>query len=246
MNKSWRIKYHFYRSFWIAIDLLYPPLCGGCGKSGVRWCKNCRESVMPIPSPKCEICGLPQQKPGICPSCGQIRPFYQMSQSWAVFGGSVRKALHKMKYKQDLGLGDAIATEILPYVNHLNWHIDIVVPVPLGKKRMKERGYNQVSLFARPLALAMGWNYASRSLKRVRETRSQVGLSMEERKKNVHDAFWADSRKVTGRSVLVIDDVSTTGATLNSCAKALVDAGASNVLAFSLARALPRHGRKTV
>ena len=246
MNKSWRIKYHLYRSFWAGIDFLFPPLCGGCGKSGTRWCWACREVVTLIPDPKCEICGLPQTDVGICPSCQQTQPYYQKLRSWVVFEGTIRKALHKMKYRQDLGLGDSLAVEMFSYTNQLNWNVDIVLPVPLGKERMKKRGYNQVSLFALPLALAMGWKYNAHVLKRAKETISQVGLSKEERKNNVHDAFVANSRKVEGKSVLIMDDVSTTGATLNSCAKALIDGGASEVYALSLARALPHHGLKTV
>ncbi len=211
MNNSWRTKYPLYRLFWAGIDLLYPPLCGGCAKSGARWCEDCKKNVVPIPDLKCEICGLAQLKEGICLSCQKALPAFQSSQSWVVFEGPIRKALHRIKYRQDLGLGDALAAEMLDYVNNLNWHIDMVIPVPLEKKRFKERGYNQVGLIARPLALAKNWNYAPRSLKRAKETVSQVGLSADERKKNVHSAFVADSRKVAGKSILVVGDVSTTG-----------------------------------
>lgn len=246
MNESLRLRYHLYRSFWLGVDLLYPPLCGGCAKQGARWCEDCRQSIALIPEPKCEVCGLPHLSAGICLSCQQTRPAYRVLRSWTVFEGPIRKALHRIKYRQDLGLGDVLAAEMLGYVNHLNWHIDMVIPVPLGKKRFRERGYNQVGLIARPLAFAKGWTYASRSLKRAKETVSQVGLSADEREKNVRGAFVADRRKVAGKSVLVVDDVSTTGATLNSCAKALIKGGAREVYALSLARALPRHGLKTV
>ena len=246
MSRCWRISYHLYRSFWVGVDLLYPPLCGGCSQRGARWCEDCKKNIVPIPEPKCGICGLPQSKAGVCFSCQKTRPAYQSSQSWLVFEGPIRNALHRIKYRQDLGLGDVLAAEMLEYVNHLDWQIDMVIPVPLGKKRFKERGYNQVGLIARPLALAKGWNYAPRSLKRVKETASQVGLSADERKENVRSAFVADRRKVDGKSVLVIDDVSTTGATLNSCAEALNNGGAREVYALSLARALPRHGLKTI
>ncbi len=246
LRKNWRIRFHLYRLFWVGVDFLYPPLCGGCSKKGVRWCSDCRKNIMPIPEPKCDICGLPQAKNGTCFSCQQTPPFYKALRSWAVFEGPIRKALHKMKYKQDLGLGDSLAVEMFSYVKELNWRVDVVVPVPLGKERMKERGYNQVSLFALPLALAMGWKYSARALKRARETVSQVGLSAEERENNVRSAFVANRNKVVGKTVLVVDDVSTTGATLNSCAEALINGGAHEVYALSLARALPHHGLKTV
>jgi ComF family protein len=127
-------------------------------------------------------------------------------------------------------------------VESLGWTFDVIAPVPLGQKRMKERGYNQVALIAKPLSLSMNRYYQPVALKRRRETRSQVGLSAGERRANVHEAFIADPRLVRGRSVLVMDDVATTGATLSSSAEALLQAGASQVYAITVARALPHHG----
>ncbi|NOY97766.1 MAG: ComF family protein [Chloroflexi bacterium] len=132
------------------------------------------------------------------------------------------------------------------YLDALSWPVDAVIPVPLGKKRFRERGYNQVGLIAHPLALALGWNYAPRALTRVRETASQVGLSAGERRENVRGAFAADVRRVRDRRVLVMDDVATTGATLAACAQALLDGGAREVFALTVARALPHHGLTTV
>ncbi len=143
-------------------------------------------------------------------------------------------------------MGEQLAFEMLPFVQKLNWNIDLALPVPLGKQRMKERGYNQVSTFARPLALAMGWRFSPSALKRVKETRSQVELSAVERMENVKDAFVADRRRVDGQTVLVVDDVSTTGATLNSCAESLIRGGAKAVYALTIARALPHHGLRTI
>ena len=103
----------------MGVDFLYPPLCGGCEKSGVRWCEDCRKSVASIPEPKCDICGLPQSLAGVCASCQAVKPAYDILQSWAVFEGPIRKALHRIKYRQDLGLGDSLAAEMLDYVNYL-------------------------------------------------------------------------------------------------------------------------------
>jgi ComF family protein len=169
-----------------------------------------------------------------------------MLRSWLVFDGPIRHALHALKYSRNVALGDALAQYFAAYAGSLDWPVDLVVPVPLGKKRMKERGYNQVGLVAMPLAAICHWRYAPQALIRFRETRSQVGLTVAERKQNVTDAFRADSKLVSRATVLVVDDVATTGATLSACAGALLNAGARSVFALTLARALPHHGFKVV
>ncbi len=162
--------------------------------------------------------------------------------SWLVFEGPIRHALHKLKYRRNVALGDALAKHLAGYVSKLGWRVDLVVPVPLGKERRKERGYNQVGLVAKPLAQINQWRYSSGALVRIRETRSQVGLSIAERKDNVMGAFLGDKNIVLRSSILLMDDVATTGATLASCASALMDAGAKSVYALTIARALPHHG----
>jgi predicted amidophosphoribosyltransferase len=109
---------------------------------------------------------------------------------------------------------------------------------------MKERGYNQAGMIAEPLAKALDIEFAPKALMRCKETRSQVGLSKQERQKNVCEAFQAAG--VSGKTILVLDDVSTTGSTLSSSAKALLSAGAKDVYALTVARALPHHGLKQV
>ncbi|MDO8752721.1 MAG: phosphoribosyltransferase family protein [Anaerolineales bacterium] len=130
---------------------------------------------------------------------------------------------------------------MITFVNELNWQIDLIVPIPLGRQRFKERGYNQVGLIAKPLALALNMRYAPNELFRRKETRSQVGLTKMERKANVQNAFQGGAG-VIGKSILVMDDVSTTGSTLSSAAEALYSCGARNVYALTVARALPHHG----
>ncbi len=158
----------------------------------------------------------------------------------------LRDAIHKLKYRRDIGLGDALSTHLVPFVKSLNWSVDLVIPVPLSNKRYKERGYNQIALVAHPFSLQMGIVYSSRTLVRKKHTLSQVGLSAIERKKNVEGAFWADANLLTGKSILLMDDVATTGSTLSAAASALVEAGASRVYALTLARALSHHGLNIV
>jgi ComF family protein len=118
------------------------------------------------------------------------------------------------------------------------WKVDLVIPVPISLSRRSERGYNQAALLARPMALYFGMNYQPRALKKSRETHSQVGLSFDERQANVQGAFIAERLIIQGKDVLVVDDVTTSGATLNSCAQALRLAGAKEVYCLTLARAL--------
>lgn len=234
-------KYAIYHSFWNMLDLVIPPVCGGCKQTGKRWCDDCQKRVHKLTGILCDICGLPQDMPGTCKACLAEKPHFRALRAWAVFSDPVQSALHKLKYRRDVSMGDLLAYEMLPFVRDLNWSIDLVVPIPLGRQRYKERGYNQVGMIAKPLALALGMRYAPKELMRRKETRSQVGLTRAERKSNVRNAFEA-GMGVADKSVLIMDDVSTTGSTLSAGAEALYSAGARDVYALTVARALPQHG----
>jgi ComF family protein len=163
-----------------------------------------------------------------------------------VFEGPIRHAIHSLKYRRNEALGDALAPYLAGYAHKLGWQVDLVVPVPSGKQRMKERGYNQVGLLAMPLAAIQKWRYSPGALVRMRETRSQVGLSPMERKEKKSGAFQADPALVAGKEILLLDDVVTTGATFAACSEALNNAGAKYIYALTLARALPHHGLQIV
>jgi len=165
-----------------------------------------------------------------------------MMRSWAVFESPVQNALHTLKYRRNIGLGESFATQMAEFLKLLQWPVDIFIPVPLGKKRLKERGYNQVALIARPLAYEIGLEYSPRALWKARETRSQVGLSISKRRENVHNAYQADPKVVKRKSVILMDDVATTGSTILACTDALLSAGAREVYAITIARALSYHG----
>ena len=164
-----------------------------------------------------------------------------MMRSWAVFDSPVQNALHTIKYRRNISLADSIAIQMVDFVRALGWRVDLLIPVPLGKARLKERGYNQVALVARPLAYETGMEYASQALWKARETRSQVGLNISQRRENVHQAYQADPKFVKRKSILLMDDVATTGSTISACTAALTSAGASEVFALTIARALSHH-----
>ena len=209
---------------------------------GWRWCPDCQARVPRVDRPFCEKCGIPTKGAELCEKCRLNPPAYRGMRSWAVFDSPIQNGLHTMKYRRNIGLGESIAVQMADFVHSLHWPIDVLVPVPLGKKRLKERGYNQVALVARPLAYQLGLSYEPAAMKKTRETRSQVGLTVSQRSENVQDAYQADSRVVKGQSVLIMDDVATTGSTISACTAALLSAGAQEVYVLTIARALPHHG----
>lgn len=223
---------------WLGVDLLLPPTCGGCGSPGERWCSDCQSRILPVSPPLCEACGTPIP-PGRarCADCIHAPPHFQQLRSWCVFDSRIRSALHRLKYRRDLGLSEALVPNLARHASSLGWDVDVLLPVPLGRGRLTERGYNQAGLIAWPLSLALGIAFAPNALSRTRETRSQVGLTKAERRINVRAAFEARPSRVRGRSVMLVDDVATTGATLSSCAEALHAAGARDVFALTVARA---------
>jgi ComF family protein len=154
-----------------------------------------------------------------------------------VFEDPIQSALHRLKYRNDIALGEALSRPLISWINTFQWNIDLVAPVPLSKERLRQRGYNQTSYIARPIALGLKILYQPQSISRIKDTPTQVGLSKGERKANVSDAFSANTRLVGGKSVLVIDDVATTGATVDACAQALFMAGACAVYCVTAARA---------
>ena len=135
-------------------------------------------------------------------------------------------------------MGELLSRPLIQMLRGFHWPVNLVTAVPVGVARRAERGYNQAALLAWPVAYGCSLPYQSRALVKIRETRSQVGLNRLERRQNVEIAYQARHELVTGKNVLVIDDVATSGATLDACTKALLDAGASQVFGLTLARAM--------
>lgn len=229
--------YRLYQLAWTGLDWLYPPQCAGCGTAGTRWCPDCQAEVRLLTGTVCERCGNLITNEGICAACRKCPPAFNGMRSWAVFEGPLRHALHRLKYNRDVALGDCLAKPMIALVTRLEWAFDLITPVPVGVARRAQRGYNQSTLLALPLALACGRPCRPKALTKVQDTRSQVGLNYVERRANVAEAFKADPNTVRGKRILVIDDVATSGATMQACAVALLSAGASGVFGLTLARA---------
>lgn len=229
--------YFAYHFLWSALDWLYPPVCGGCNEPGERWCASCQQEGK-IEGALCPLCGEPQANNQVCGQCLAQPPTFQALRSYGWHRGPLRNAILRMKYKDDIGLGEALSKHLIDLYNDVKWEVDLIAAVPLSRSRHKERGYNQAGLLARPMAYAIQKPYRPGILVRKLETRSQVGLNAHQRHDNVKDAFEAVADQVRGKVILVIDDVTTTGSTIGACAQALHLAGASAVFGMTLTRAI--------
>jgi len=197
---------------------------------------DCEEKTRPRADPICELCGGIVETAGICAACRNYPPLYSALRSYTIYKDEIRKAIHRLKYGGDISLGEILSRPMIKLLNSLNWEIDLVVPVPNSLVRKKMRGYNQASLIAYPIALSCGIPYLAKALERTRDTRSQVGLSAAERHENVRAAFRARRELIAGKSVLLIDDLLTSGATVASCTKAMLEQDACQVYGLTLAR----------
>ena len=235
-----------------ALDLVFPALCPVCETplgAGRRdpLCGTCWEAITRLGVPTCGVCGAapPSRTPlaaaappvvHTCATCAASPPAYDYARSAALYTGELRDALHALKFggRRALAapLGDLAAEQCGAALPD---GIDAVIPVPLARERERERGFNQAALLARRIGrrlevpMRRGW------LARIRSTRPQSDLSAAERRANVRGAFRA-SPLVAGRHLLLVDDVLTTGATLEACARALSAAGARRVGALTVAR----------
>ena len=143
MNISWKV----YRTAWTALDWFFPPICSGCGKPGKRFCDSCFQKVARVSGFVCPVCGASAVKPDICQRCKNSKVYYQSLQSWAYYRDPLRKSIHRLKYKQDIGLGDYFAPFLLQKLEDLQWQFDLIAPVPLNIDRYLERDYNQGPIF---------------------------------------------------------------------------------------------------
>lgn len=229
-------RYQIYRWFWKTVDFVYPPNCTGCGKSGEIWCQTCQNSVHPIDGPLCRLCGYPSARNEVCSDCQKSPPPYSALRSWAEFEGPLREALHNLKYHSDLAMGNVFAPFLIHIILSCQWDFDFIIPMPISKQHYSSRGFNQSVIISRPIALALNKPMVNNAVERIKETKSQVNLDRDERFKNLQSAFLGNSAKLLNKKVLLVDDISTTGATMISCSQSLKDAGCSQVYCLTVAR----------
>lgn len=231
------------------LDLLLPPACLLCGAeaSGLtagRLCPSCLGGIEPLVSPRCPRCALPYPTENgtdhLCEGCLREDPPFSGVAAAGVYDGPLRRAVHRLKYGGEIALDRPLAELLDEAVDRQlpGFRPDLIVPVPLHRQRLRERGYNQSLLLARRLGKLRGVPAPCRLLARTRPTPPQQGLTAAARRANLRGAF-ALRGKVAGR-VLLVDDVLTTGATARECGRILKEGGASHVAVAVLGRA-PRN-----
>jgi ComF family protein len=220
-----------------ALDFLFPRFCVGCGKEGDFICKSCRTTISQIEPPVCPRCGKPQTKESLCSNCANWEADIDGIRSAFRFEGVIRKAIHEFKYKNLRALTADLAQFLSKYLVENPIPCEILVPVPLHHRRLRERGYNQSTLLAKGLSKFTGLPVDEHTLIRNRYNLPQAKTgNVEERKQNVLGVFTCLGEELRKKKVLLIDDVTTSGATLNACALTLKTAGAMSVWGLTLAR----------
>jgi ComF family protein len=239
-------------------SILFPAPCRICGQllenaSRVPFCHDCLACLVTYPGPICKRCGRPlvsavlieNGAEPLCNICRRGLYDFDFARSAAPYSPTVASAIVLLKYEELVPVGRWFAKRLLKVTRAFPEQLaaDVVVPVPLHPLRLRERGYNQAELIARPLARQLDLPCRSYLLVRTRPRPDKITLTLRERWRSVRGAYAIrQGKRVDNLRVLLVDDVFTTGATLDACSRALRRGGASYVAALTVARAVPRGG----
>jgi ComF family protein len=235
----------FWRAF---VDFFLPPKCPFCGDltdsfSSDRPCPSCLSRIKFFSPPRCPRCGIgfpsPSDQDHLCSGCLNGEPPFAKARSLCPYEGLIAEIIPRFKFGGVASLAKPLGILLAEYRDpeFPFSGIDLLIPVPLHIRRLRERGFNQSLLLAREVSRRRSIPLNFTALQRSRQTQPQTQLSGPQRQKNVRGAFEVRSAGVlVDKRVLLIDDVFTTGATVQECAKALLDAGAKSVDVLTLAR----------
>ena len=234
------------------LDILFPPLCHGCREfipeaGELHLCTACRTSSPLLISPCCPACGMPFLTEGgtdhLCGDCLGKPPPFTAARGAVVYAGAVRELVHRFKYGGKVQhcrpLALLAAGQLAAFARDCG--ADCILPVPLHRKRLRQRGFNQAVLLGNVLAETWRLPHYRHALRRIRWTEPQIQLTARERRGNVAGAFAVrDASLVRGRRIILIDDVYTTGSTVAECSRTLLGSGAEAVFVVTVARAMVR------
>jgi len=227
------------------VSLIYPPRCQGCGNSldlldGNVLCGDCLSGIKLNTPPFCKRCGRPGvHQGGICGDCHKFKYYFDAGYAVSVYDGIMRECIHKFKYRNGVALERLFKGLMGGFAErHIEMQrYDLLAPVPLHSVKQRERTFNQSEILSLHLSRKFGVPTLKNNLVRIRQGRPLMMLSKKNRLEDISGAFTVkDASLLKDRSVLLIDDVFTTGATANECSKVLKEAGAGPVEVFTLAR----------
>ena len=230
-----------------ALEALIPPVCAACGDDVPTWsqvaCRACQETFDPFRGPHCVVCGAPFIGEGSsgerpCGGCAAQPPPFRRARAFGAYGAALEELIIAFKFHGRRDLAAPLAGLLCLALDEEYIDPDLVAPVPLSRRRLRARGYDQAWLLARATGRILGVDARPRALRRVRHTPPQSSLTSSARRQNVRGAFEPGPDGVVGLNVLLIDDVMTTGATVSECASALTRAGAARVQVATVARSV--------
>ncbi len=232
------------------LEIIYPPRCHICmefmdvhpvGRGDI--CDECFSNLIPLAHPYCSICGEPfkskVEEDHLCEKCIRRKPFYDELRSPYLYEQDLMTAVQAIKYGGKSYIVKSMGPLLADFAKERITSMEdmIIMPVPLHKKKLRQRGFNQSALMVKEISPVLDIEADYFSLIRIRDTETQAGLNLEQRRKNVKGAFdLRGERNLKGKTVILVDDVATTGNTINECAKVLKKAGCEKVMGLTLAR----------
>lgn len=224
--------------------LLFPQRCPVCNKeahdsSALPLCPDCWGSIAPYLGPACRQCGVPtvSEHTGLCQSCIADPPAFSRAISYGIYEGVLKEAIHLLKFNKHRRLAKPLSRLLADLALP---EADLLIPVPMHVKQLRQREFNQTALIAKHLGAITSIPLDIDALRKIKETSAQIDVDRKERLRNLRKAF-AASESVQGRRILLVDDVITTGATVRECARVLAKAGAADITVVALARSMPKY-----
>lgn len=232
-------------------EVIFPTKCLGCAEilkpfNGQIFCSICHEEIHFINGSICPVCGTTfSDSPAenhLCGDCLEKRPYFSYARAVFSYEKIILNAIHQFKYNRNISTGEMLASFMadfsFPDIDFTDY--SLVMPVPLHIKRLRKRGFNQSLILARTIGKKKQIPVNFSLLRRRKFTLTQTGSNKKERKQNIKGAFEvSDPQKIADKNIILVDDVYTTGATVNECAKTLIRAGAQKVSVLTIARVLP-------
>lgn len=229
------------RVWYIAIELLYPrrcPICDGYPPFGQKVCPSCIKKIKYVHAPRCFKCGkeLKKETDEYCFDCRRRRHIFEQGRALFEYQ-SVSDSIYRYKYVHRKEYAAFYGEQIVLYLGDLmrDWHADILVPVPIHPARKRKRGFNQAECLADEIGNRLQIPVEKQLIKRIRNTMPQKELDDSERQNNLKKAFKIGINSVKLKSAIIIDDIYTTGSTIDACASILRDAGVKKIYFITLA-----------